>query len=251
MAEFGARLIARGDRAEDALPRGYRGVQVALVASSVAILVKCLSMLLLSALTDVMTVLVAFSAMKIPPQAVDDRWQSAMVALLAVGLLGVLLDGIDCVYALLDPGPWAFFRSSCPLQQDVNFLDPFMVEYQTSSFEVPAGSYSVDLNPCSRMSVISNIGMLVGVVSQLLAVFAALRVVGVPSFDGRFVQNEAFDQNAFLQAPPPAQQAQTTFSPFGGEGRRIEDSDDVEGNFEPFQGVGQNVLLDSRIDQEN
>merc|ERR1719201_2721704 len=118
-----------------------------------------------------MTVLVAFSATKMPPEAMadGDRWQSSMVALLAIGLLGVLLDGIDCVYALLDPGPWAFFKSSCPLQQNVNFLDPFMVEYQKdfkpTEVEVPAGSYSVDLNPCSRMSVISNLGMLMGVVA--------------------------------------------------------------------------------------
>lgn len=244
--------MPRPGEAEEALPRGYRGVQVALVATSAAILVKCLSVELLSVLTDVMTVLVAFSATKIPPEAMEERWQTSMVALLAIGLLGVLLDGIDCVYALLDPGPWAFFKSDCPLQQNVNFLDPFMVEYQKASVEVPAGSYSVDLNPCSRMSVISNLGMLMGVVAQLLAVFAALRVVGVPSLDSRFAQNEAFDQNAFLQAQPPAPQAQTTFSPFGGEGRRIEDSDDVEeGNFQPFQGVGQNVLLDSRIEQQS
>lgn len=245
--------MRRNDEVEEALPRGYRGVQVALVASSAAVLVKCLSMELLSLLTDVMTVLVAFSATKIPLQAMDERWQSSMVALLAIGLLGVLLDGIDCVYALLDPGPWAFFKSSCPLQENVNFLDPFRVDYQKDHVEVPAGSYSVDLNPCSRMSVISNLGMLMGVVAQLMAVFAAVRVVGVPSFESRFAQNEAFDQNAFLQAQHPTPQAQTMFSPFGGAGRRIEEegSDDVEGNFQPFQGVGQNVLLDSRVEQQS
>merc|ERR1719181_1965053 len=128
----------RGDEVEDAMPRGYRGVQVALVASAAAVFVKCLSMELLSVLTDVMTLLVAFSATKIPPQALDDRWESSMILLLAIGLLGVLLDGIDCVYALLDPGPWAFFKSSCPLQQNVEFLDPFMVDYQKSSVEVAA-----------------------------------------------------------------------------------------------------------------
>jgi hypothetical protein len=246
--------MPRGEEVEDALPQGYRGVQVALVATAAAILVKCLSMELLSVLTDVMTLLVAFSATKIPPGAMDERWPSSMIALLAIGLLGVLLDGIDCVYALLDPGPWAFFKSSCPLQQNVEFLDPFMVDYQKSSVEVAAGSYAVDLNPCSRMSVISNLGMLMGVVAQLLAVFAALRVVGVPSLESRFAQNEAFDQNAFLQAQHPTPQQQTTFSPFAGEGRRMEDSDDVEGgegNFQPFQGVGQNVLLDSRIEQQS